>query len=112
MTTHEKLAPIIRTAVFAAAVLFFAAAGAVHAGDPVLLEKGAVIAAVIDEEDFDGLAATTSSGTTYFIWTPPSVDYEQLAAFQRKYAKKPVILKGDVYKDDRGLYIAVDILPE
>jgi hypothetical protein len=107
----------MKTAVFSAVItavliLLAAAAGATQSGEPVLVEKGASVTAVVDEEDFDGLAATTGSGTTYFIWTPPSVDYEQLASFHRKYKNKTVTFKGDVYKDERGLYITIDALPE
>jgi hypothetical protein len=78
---------------------------------PELVEKNATVTAVVEEEDFDGLTATTDSGVIYSIWTPPSVDYERLSAFHRKYKKKPVTFRGDVYKDERGLSIAVDSLP-
>jgi len=102
----------MKAAVYAVVLfLLVSAPGWAASGQPVLVEKGAVIAAVVDEEDFDGLTATAPSGATYAIWTPPSVDYEQLSAFHRQYKNKTVTFKGDVYKDERGLYIAVDALP-
>ena len=105
---------MMRNATLVALLLFQMAGSLLAQNEPEmqLVAKDAEIAAVVGEEDGEGLWIVTSDGTSYSVWTPDDITLEAISAFQSTFKNKEVTLKGDVFKDRFGnLNLFVKSLP-
>jgi len=109
------ISSIVRRSLFACllAVLLGGISQAQSELDMQVIAKDTTLAAVVGEEDGEGLWVVTNDGTSYSVWTPEDVSLEAISAFQQTYKNKEVNLVGDIYKDKFGnLNLFVKSLPK